>query len=60
MGRQLRPYFTLIKNFLDRCVKRKYLSKSKKIRELLEKADKSFLRANQVTLNSPYSQSSLG
>ena len=39
---------TVIKNFLDRCFKRKYTSKRMDIRELLEKADKKLFKVRSV------------
>ena len=38
----------VIKNFLDRCFKRKYTSKRMDIRELLEKADKKLFKVRSV------------
>ena len=39
---------TVIQNFLDRCLKRKYISKRMDIRELLVKADKKLFKVRSV------------
>ena len=47
---------TVIKNFLDRCFKRKYTSKRMDIRELLEKADKKLSKVGSVDPDCPLSK----
>ena len=44
---------TVIQNFLDRCFKRKYTSKRRDIRELLEKADKKIFKVRSVDPDCP-------
>ena len=39
---------TVIQNFLDRCFKRKYISKGMDIRDLLEKADRKLFKVCSV------------
>ena len=46
---------TVIKNFLDRCFKRKYTSKRMDIQELLEKADKKLFKVRSVDPDSQLS-----
>ena len=42
---------SVIQNFLDRCMKRKFMSKNVNIRDLLEKADKTLYKKDRMTLN---------
>ena len=46
---------TVIQNFLDRCLKRKYTAKRMDIRELLEKADKKLFKVRSVDPDCPIS-----
>ena len=46
---------TVILNFLDRCLKRKYTSKSLDIREILGKADKKLFKVSSVDPDCPLS-----
>ena len=46
---------TVIQNFLDRCFKRKYISKRMDIRELLVKADKKLFKVRSVDPDCPLS-----
>ena len=46
---------TVIQNFLDRCFKRKYVSKRMDIRELLVKADKKLVKVRSVDPDCPLS-----
>ena len=42
---------SVIQNFLDRCMKRKYTSKNVNIRDLLERADKTLNKKDRTTPN---------
>ena len=42
---------SVIQNFLDRCMKRKFMSKNVNIRDLLEKADKTLYKKDRMTPN---------
>ena len=42
---------SVIQNFLDRCMKRKFMSKNVNIRDLLEKVDKTLYKKDQMTPN---------
>ena len=46
---------TVIQNFLDRCLKRKYTSKKMDIRELSKKADKKLFKVRSVDPDCPLS-----
>ena len=47
---------TVIQNFLDRCFKRKYISKRMDIRDLLEKADRKLFKVRSVDPDCPLSK----
>ena len=42
---------SVIQNFLDRCMKSKFMSKNVNIRDLLEKADKTLYKKDRMTPN---------
>ena len=47
---------SVIQNFLDRCMKRKFMSKNVNIRDLLEKADKTLYKKRSNESECPFFQ----